>query len=194
MAALSATMIKTGRQSKYMNMAGTLASEKLEDLNHWNAAFSATTGADISDPQICVQAGDTSEGSLISDAPSKSITCNGITETIGYSDNVSIDVTNSSDCPNPADGCFAESTYTTTGGTTTYSTTYHSPDGSVVNSNTAPTFVTFHRRWLIEANPVVVGATGLAGVRRITVLVTLQDLSVGPNNNTPLTFQMSVVK
>jgi hypothetical protein len=47
----------------------------------------------------------------------------------------------------------------------------------------------FHRRWLIEQDPVVNGVT-LTGSRRITVLVTLSNLSVRPAVN----FQMSTVR
>jgi hypothetical protein len=44
--------------------------------------------------------------------------------------------------------------------------------------------VTFHRRWIIEANQPV------AGTRRVTVLVTLMDATVQP----PVNFQMSLVR
>jgi hypothetical protein len=44
--------------------------------------------------------------------------------------------------------------------------------------------MTFSRRWVIEQDQPV------AGVRRITVLVTLMDRTVQP----PLTFQMSMVR
>jgi hypothetical protein len=44
--------------------------------------------------------------------------------------------------------------------------------------------MTFDRRWVIEQDKPV------AGVRRITVLVTLRDLTVQP----PVTFQMSMVR
>ena len=43
-AALTAKMLATGRQSKYMSLASTLASEKLEDLNRYSP----------NDPQVCV--------------------------------------------------------------------------------------------------------------------------------------------
>ena len=191
MAALAATMLARGRQSKYMSLAATLASEKLEDLNHWNAATTAA-GTDNSDPQICVPSPDTSEGSLSSDT-TNSITCSGATESINYFDNVNIDVTNGSDCSTGSSGCFAETTSTTVSGTTTYYTTYHSPDGTIssppVSSTTAPSNMTFHRRWVIEANPVIAGTTA-TGTRRITVLVTLLDQSIKPSVN----FQMSVVR
>ncbi len=206
MAALSASMLTRGRQSKYMSLAGTLASEKLEDLNHWNTPTPNPSqiplqyaGADYSDPQICVPnfvAGST-EGSITigTDAPPTSITCNGVTETVNYSDNVNIDVTDSAaDCTSGSSGCFAETTSTTAGGTTTYYTTYHSPNGTIssppVSSTTPPSNMTFHRQWMIEANPTIAGTTA-TGVRRITVLVTLSDKSVSPG---AVKFQMGMVR
>jgi hypothetical protein len=207
MAALCAAMLTNGRQSKYMSLAGTLASEKLEDLNRWQGSFS-TAGVDTSDPEICVQPGDTQEGSIAFNAQNQpvdvknySITCGtNPAELVNYADDVSVDVTNSTTCPNPTDGCFAETTSTTVSGVTTYYTTYHSPDGSIpgnpsttypqspVSSNVLPAnMTTFHRQWIIEANPVVNG-TAVAGVRRITVLVT--DQQVQPN----IRFQMSMIR
>lgn len=59
MALLAARMLNGARGSHSMSIATTLASEKLEDLNRWNA----------SDPQVCVPAGSTSVGSLTSDTP-----------------------------------------------------------------------------------------------------------------------------
>ena len=55
--ALGAKMLATGRQSRYMALASVLASEKLEDLNHYSP----------NDPQVCVPAANTSVGSLNSD-------------------------------------------------------------------------------------------------------------------------------
>ncbi len=79
MAALSAIMLTRGRQSRYMNVAEALASEKLEDLNRWN----------INAPAICVQTADTSEGSLTTNVTS-SITCpNGTsTGTVAFSSTI----------------------------------------------------------------------------------------------------------
>jgi prepilin-type N-terminal cleavage/methylation domain-containing protein len=185
MAALSAVMLTRGRQSRYINVAETLASEKLEDLNHWN-----TTA-----PELCVQTGDTSEGSL-STPVTKSITCPGApsANTINYFDNVSIDFNNGTICPNPSNGCFAESVANgqiNTNGTTYYTTT-HSPSGVIpgsttgtpVSSTTPPSNMDFQRNWLIEAN------TPVNGTRRITVVVTMLDQSVQP----PVRVQMSLVR
>ncbi len=190
MAALAAVMLTRGRQSRYINIAEALASEKLEDLNRY----------DMAAPQICVQTGDTSEGSLATQLTSN-ITCPGAASaaSVSYFDFVSIDFVTSSDCANASNGCFAETVYN--GTTAQYLTTYHSPDGVIpggvgglpVTSSTAPTnMTTYVRTWQIEANPLL-GASGLntvSGTRRITVLVTNTDKSVKP----PVTFQMSLVR
>ena len=56
-AALAGGMLASGQQSKYMTLAASLASEKLEDLNRWNDEA----------PQICVPSGNASVGSLTAD-------------------------------------------------------------------------------------------------------------------------------
>jgi hypothetical protein len=76
-----------------------------------------------------------------------------------------------------------------------YSSVIHKSTGEVIpSSNTAaPTGTgnsSFHRRWLIEANPVVNGNT-LTGSRRITVLVTYTGQN---NSNAPITFEMSLIR
>lgn len=211
MAALSATILTRGRQSKYMSLAGTLASEKLEDLNRWQGTYAYDTATsqfdiDASDPQICVQSSDTQEGSLPPvpmpvgfTGTVSTITCNGSAPaTVRYYDDVSIDLTNSTDCPNPADGCFAETVSNPTDGS--YLTTYHSPDGTIPNggaatpvkASVAPSAnLTFHRNWVIEANPVINGVQ-VNGMRRITVMVNLTDYSSYAKN--AVSFQMSVVR
>jgi Tfp pilus assembly protein PilV len=183
MAALGAVMLTRGRQSRYINVAQTLVSEKLEDLNRWNMAS----------PYICVQAGDTSEGSLNpTTLVTQTITCPGtsLAQSVSYYDDISIDFLSGTDCTSVNNGCFAETVYN--GSTLQYQTTYHSPDGVIpgtatgipVTSSTAPSNMTFHRTWLIEAN------TPEIGTRRITVLVTLLDQSVKPS----VSFQMSLVR
>jgi len=185
-AALTAKMLSVGRSAKYMSLASTLASEKLEDLNRYSP----------NDPQVCVPAASTSVGSLSSDVM-QSTTCppsiawsTGFTGTVAYYDNVSISLsTSTSDCPNPTAGCFSETVSGVSGGNNSYTTTYHSPDGQIVtpaSSTTAPTNITFHRRWIIEGN----ANAPVTGTRRVTVLVTLQDATVQP----AVKFQMSSVR
>ncbi|MGH9439347.1 MAG: type IV pilus modification PilV family protein [Terriglobia bacterium] len=169
-AALTAKMMSTGQQSKYMTLASTLASEKLEDINRWDA----------DDPQVCVPTGSTTVGSLSSDI-TQTTTCpapGSASGTVSYFDDVTLGATS---------GAFSETVSTTSGGTAQYVTTVHAADGSITTttSATAPTApATFHRRWIIEANSPV------TGVRRVTVLVTLLDASVQPT----VTFQMSMVR
>ena len=192
MAALVAVTLTRGRQSKYINIASTLASEKLEDLNRW----------DRNAQQVCVQSGDAFEGSLTTQVTS-TISCNGETAgNINYSDQVSIDVasgTSSAGCGNGGTGCFAETVSSVNGGVTSYYTTYHSPAGTIpsnpdgssnpVSTTSAPANMTFNRYWMIEASPIVAGAA-LTGTRRITVRVVLNDASVQP----PVSIQMSLVR
>jgi prepilin-type N-terminal cleavage/methylation domain-containing protein len=194
-ATVAARSLNTTRQSKFMALAAELASEKLEDLSRWDA----------NDPNVCVQSGDSSEGSITADAPLKSITCpvNGASAlSVAYYDLVAVNTgTGTPDCPNPTYGCFTEAVYGTNGTTNGYTITSHSPDGTVTvtpPSATPPTLAgTFDRRWEIEANPVVNGVT-LTGARRVTVLVTLLDTSLPSTGagNAPLnvTFQMSIVR
>ena len=65
--------------SRYRGMGTTFASEKLEDLNRWPTW----------DPHVCVAAGSTA-GSLTSDVQAASVTCNGITDTVDYYDDIAI--------------------------------------------------------------------------------------------------------
>jgi hypothetical protein len=200
-AGLAGVMLSRGRQSKYMTLAATLASEKLEDLSHWPSAANITTGADTSAPQICVPFPATTEGSLVPTATANAtISCGSYPATaVSYFDDVSLDIVDGSNCANPGAGCFAETTSTVINGTTTYFTTFHSPDGQIappaVNGTTSPpTYTSFHRVWLIEANtPTSVTSSAgiyIPGTRRVTVLVTLLDQSVQPG----VSYQMSMVR
>ena len=160
MASLVAQSMGGTQNARYLGLATTLTSEKLEDLNRWPSV----------DPHVAAG------GSLTSDSASGSL---------NYYDD--IDLANTT-------GQISETTSSTTGGTTTYTSVIHNATGYVqTNSNTsAPTgsgIIAFHRRWLIEANPVVNGIT-LTGSRRVTVEVTLTNQSVQPT----VSFQMSLVR
>jgi Tfp pilus assembly protein PilV len=97
-------------------------------------------------------------------------------------------------------GVETETISTKTGGTTTYVSTSHSPNGTITqtSSTTAPVTTgqtAFHRRWLVEVNPTLNGITltapaPLVGPRRVTVGVTLVNSTVTP----AVTFQMSMVR
>jgi prepilin-type N-terminal cleavage/methylation domain-containing protein len=154
-AALLAQLAGNSTQSRYMSTEALLASEKLDDLNRYP----------INDPAIAVTNGNTA-GSLTADV-TDNVTVGVVTETVDYFDQVRISAGN---------GNMVE---TVSGkdvnGNTVYTTTTHSPDGSitVVTGANPPVatsdMLTFSRRWVIELNP----ANQPAGVRRFTVLVSL---------------------
>ena len=177
-AALATTMLATGKRSKYMALASSLASEKLEDLSRYPA----------DDPNVCLPTGSTTAGSLTTDVLQTTTCAGGASASTPYDDDVDISFGNSSsDCPSTG-GCFAETISAVSNGTTQYTTTYHSPDGHITTpaatSTPSTQQMTFHRRWLIE------GDTPVTGVRRVTVIVTLSNKTVTPT----VTFQMSSVR
>ena len=179
MALLGARMMSTGQQSKYMSVAATLASEKLEDLNRWKGDY---------DVAVCVPTGSTTVGSLTTDVLQTTTCPVGLQSgSVAYYDDVTLTLTNGNgDCPNSTTGCFAETVSSVNNGNAQYTTTYHSPDGVIGTappSGTAPP-TTFHRRWVIEGNQPV------NGVRRVTVLVTLMNQTIRPG----AVFQMSIVR
>jgi Tfp pilus assembly protein PilV len=160
MAGLVAQSLSGTDRARYMGLATTLVSEKLEDLNHWPAV----------EPHVAAG------GSLTSDAASG---------TIDYYDDIDLSNTN---------GYVSETIASTNGATTTYTNVIHNATGYVntVATTAAPAgsgIISFHRRWLIEANPVVNGIT-LTGSRRVTALVTLSNVAVKP----AVSFQMSMVR
>ncbi len=168
MALLMARTMSGTVQSKYLSLAGILASEKLEDLNRWPA----------NDAHIAVTSGSTA-GSLSSDIV-QNVTANGSTTSVNYYDQVALSADN---------GTFSEIfSGLDANGKTIYTTISHTPSGSVVTttSTTPPAGATlaFKRRWLIEKD------TPLAGVRRVTVRVIPLDRTIQP----PVNFQMSMVR
>ncbi|MFZ0213727.1 MAG: prepilin-type N-terminal cleavage/methylation domain-containing protein [Candidatus Acidiferrales bacterium] len=181
---VSLTMTKTlssSVESKYMSIAGTLASEKLEDIDRW----------DYRDPHVAVPVGSTTAGSLVADV-AQNVTSNGGTEYIAYYDQVAMTVSGQVQTA-PGSGAFVEVVAGTgVGGASTYDITTHSANGLIqsVSSTTNPAVsYTFERRWLIEVNPTING-TLVNNVRRITVLVRSIDPSIQP----PVNFQMSMVR
>lgn len=168
-AVVGSTLGSTAR-SGYMNQAGMLATEKLEDLNRYPSA----------DPNVAVTSG-TSMGSLTSDVL-QDVTANGVTEAVNYYDEVYF---------SPSQGAIEETTSSLdVNGNPQYTTITYTPNGSINSSapsSTAPNAagsIAFERRWIIEMNQPI------TGVRRVTVLVTLLNQSVQP----PVTFQMSMVR
>ncbi len=163
---MAQTMSGTDR-SKYMSLAATLASEKLEDLNRWPA----------SDPNVAVTTASTA-GSLTADIV-QNVTVGASTNDVNYFDEIMFSA---------AGGAISEmvSGLDATGNAV-YTTTSHQPNGRInISTSTLPgsTALAFKRRWLIEKDAPV------PGVRRITVLVFLEDQTVRP----PVSFQMSMVR
>jgi type II secretory pathway pseudopilin PulG len=174
-AALAGTAVTRARQSKFMTLASTLASDKLDDLNRWDSNL----------PRVCVPGGAGTAGSLTADVLQVTTCPTGTSDTVAYYDDVSITLnTGAGDCPNIGTGCFAETISDLRAGAVVATTTYHSPDGRIVNADGIPgNNRSFHRRWIIEADTPVVG------VRRITVQVSEND----PNLKL-VPFQMSLVR
>ena len=167
-AALMSQMSSTSVKSRFMSAESLLASEKLEDLSRVPA----------DDPTVQAPGG--TSGSLAADQ-SQTVTSGGVTQFVDYFDTVQL----SSDS-----GSIVETTTAPNGnGGTNYTTTTQGPNGEInVVTSTTPTgssdMVTFKRRWVIEQDVPV------AGVRRITVLVSIQNPLVGQQS----TFQLSMVR
>lgn len=162
-------------QSKYMSLAATLASEKLEDLNRWPAK----------DPNVYVAPGGTA-GSLTADVGGN-VTVGGNTEYVTYYDQIAMTTTGSVSSSG-TQGAFVEVVSGLgSGGSPVYTVTSHSPDGTIstTTTNTMPNVpFTFERRWLIEQD------VPIKGVERITVLVRSLNSAIQP----PVNFQMSMVR
>lgn len=170
-AALLSQLAGNSTTSRYMSDEALLASEKLDDLNRYP----------YNDPAIAVPNG-TSAGSLSTDTTA-TVTANGLPpEVVDYFDQVRI----SSGNGNMVETVLGKDV----NGNAQYTTTAHAPDGTitVTKSATPPAVttdtMTFSRRWVIEQSP----AGMPAGVRRFTVLVSLQSAPV------PTTFQASMLR
>lgn len=167
---LAAQTLSGTTRTHYAALAADLASEKLEDLGRWPTF----------DPNIYAAAG-TTVGDLASDQ-SANVTSGGIpTELVNYYDDVEI---------SDSQGAISETVSQVSGGVTTYKTTSHNPDGTITTTSSASATTadvgafSFHRRWTIEMDQPV------TGLRRITVLVTLENGFVQP----PVTVQMTMVR
>jgi prepilin-type N-terminal cleavage/methylation domain-containing protein len=162
LAMLAAQSLSGTERARYLSLATVLVSEKLEDLNRWPSG----------DPHVAAG------GSLSTDNASGAI---------NYYDD--IDFSNRT-------GQVSETIASTNGTTTTYTNVIHQATGFVntTANTTAPAgagIISFHRRWLIEANPVVNGVT-LTRARRVTVEVTLSGGAVRPG--AAASFQQSLVR
>ncbi len=182
-AALMGNVSKYSVRSRYVALSAQLASEELEDLNRWPAS------AAFVDPHITVPAGsnscgivgETCIGKLTADYGPQTITVNGNPTSVSYFDSV---------CLSTQNGVMSETYEMPCQGPPVgnYVTVAFQPNGQTPQTTCSPNppnvGMTFDRRWVIEQDQPV------AGVRRITVMVTLVDLSIQP----PVTFQMSMVR
>ena len=218
-ALLMSITYKSSVRSRYVAEAAQLASEKLEDLGHYPVPINPISNVVTPDPNVFVPSGATCQitatttGTNCVGSIAPALTCNGeatctfnpisstysplnitaseagaggtasnnsVTVTVSYADAVYLSAGNGT----------MQETYQTAGGTSPqYTTLAFSPNGAPPLKTTLPTPPsgspeTFDRRWVIEQDLPV------AGVRRITVLVTLMDQTVQP----PVTYQISMVR
>ncbi len=163
MAGLMARMLSTTYRSGYMSIATQLASEKLEDLNRFPA-----------DSPYISAAG----GSLSSDVTA-TVTSGGETVSVPYYDDVRFSAT----------GGEVSQVKTDATDPTKYDIITHQPDGTILEQQDQDSIpngngmMRFNRRWIVEPDQPT------TGVRRITVLVTLENPI-----DTPVTAQMSMVR
>jgi len=203
---LMAHVYKLSTVSRSMALAAKLTSEKLEDLSR----YPNNVNSGYIDPHIQVPAGSNTCGDSLGMSCIGSLTSDYGPVTVGgtsvsYYDSVLL-ATQTSVQNGVQIGLMTE-TYraacTTPGGAAgNYITVPFSPNGvpppwPATCSTTAPAALTFDRRWVIEQDQPVVG------LRRVTVLVTLDDLSagmyVGPAGSgqqppPSITSQMSMVR
>jgi prepilin-type N-terminal cleavage/methylation domain-containing protein len=166
LAGYMASMSVSTNQSRYMQVAAMLASEKLEDLNRIPNTDPAMT---------------TAGGSLTSNV-SPATFSNG--EVFAYNDQVLISTDNGA-----ANEVIAGASTT---GVTGYWTISNSPSGTSSSVWTAGTptitsdMLIFQRQWTIEVNAPI------TGVRRVTVLVSL--ISPTDTGGRSANFQASMVR
>lgn len=169
-AALIGSTMNSGTTARFMNMANTLASEKLDTLNKWpssNANVSA--GGSLTGPSTCASGDDYCDQVTMSESSGANYETQ--TQIVSGTPVTTTIVQTSGGCVDTPTNCGVSSP---TGGST------------------------FTRRWLITAPITVTSAggttttvgTAATGPRRITVVVALNDQTVQP----PITFQMSMVR
>lgn len=150
MAALIAQTLSGTSRARFLSQATTLVSEKLEDLNRWNAA----------DPHVAAG------GSLTSDSA---------TGAVNYYDDVDMSATNGQVIESVASTSSGSTTYYNV----IHNASGYVDSAPTNTQVTTSGDITFHRRWLIESNPTVNGIT-VTGSRRITVQITLTNSLVQP--------------
>ncbi len=168
LAGLMSKMDLTSHNSRYVNVAAVLCSEKLEEL---------TGGMVAQDVNIQIPSG-TSVGSLTSD---QKLDIGGIT--VAYFDEVTMGAASGSisETQLDADGDYYNIKQTPKGGTPETQKDKNPPDQAVLGKDA----VTFKRRWIIEKD-----IPGLPSqVRRITVRVEYPSAASKPGQ-----YQMSAVR
>jgi type IV pilus modification protein PilV len=169
-AALIGSTMNSGTTARYVNMANTLASEKLDTLNKWPSTDpNVAAGGALAGAAACAAGDDYCDQVTMSESSGSNyetqtqiVSGNPVTTTIVQTNTGCVGTPAACVVANPAGGS------------------------------------TFTRRWLITAPVTVTSAggttssvgTAATGPRRITVVVTLNNLNVQP----PVTFQMSMVR
>lgn len=160
-------------QSRYMTDEALLASEKLEDLNRYPSC----------DPWMVAGGSLTADTSQTNGPTAPCVAPN---EQVDYFDQVQISVSNGLSTEIMTGQCGAPPN-----AQAGYWTITHKPNGTASSfctpgapPNPTADMLVFKRRWVIEANQPI------TGVRRITVLVTLNTPSAGATG----TFQTSMVR
>jgi Tfp pilus assembly protein PilV len=190
-AGLISSMLASGTQARYMNVANVLASEQLDNLNKW-----PSTDQNVCDSTACADA---------TNSPYCSATSCGTLAGSGactagdpYCDQVTVSETSGADYETQTQVVTDPVTGTSTNQTTTI---VHTNAGCVGTPtacgvpNPSAGGLTFTRRWLITTDPTIVSSSGtpatVTGARRVTVVVSLVNES---NSQNPVTFQMSMVR
>lgn len=165
-ASLVTTTMKTGTNSRYLNMANILASEKLDSLNKWpNGDPNVAAGGSLTGPSVCAAGDDYCDQVTMTEATgadyetqTQIVNGTSLTTTIVHTSAGCVDSPTNCGVPNP----------TGTGST-------------------------FTRRWLITSPFTVTSAggttTSVKSAERITVVVTNDDIV-----QNPVTFQLSMVR
>ena len=180
-AALIAGTMEAGTRARFMSMASVLASEKLDSLNKFPSG-------DISQSTSTAQNSNPTDQNLWPGGSLGGTTCAAGNQ---WCDQVTV---------SESGGADYETQTQYSSGTPETVTIVHTSSGCVGTPATCgvaqPTGggATFTRTWLITANPTITAVSGgsatATGTRRITVVVTMNSNAF----NTPVIFQMSMVR
>ncbi len=169
-AALIASTMNMGTNARYMNMANTLSSEKLDTLSKWPSSDpNVAAGGSLTGPTTCVAGDDYCDQVTMSE--SSGANCETQTQIVNGNPVTTTIVQTNTGCVDTPANCGVAN-----------------PTGGA----------TFTRRWLITSPVTVTSAggtnttvgTAATGPRRITVFVVLNNQQIQP----PVTFQLSMVR